>query len=182
MKLKPVTKKIEREIKKALDKVSERDTAKLVRMLLPAERVFLTGQGRSGLVAEAFAMRLVQLGMESHFVGEATSPGIGKKDLLVAVSGSGKTVVTKSIVLQARKAKAKVALITSDKRTEMAKKAELAVGIRARTKKGGKSSSEPMGSLFEQAALLYLDSVIILLMEKLGKKEKELRERHSNLE
>ncbi|KPK61431.1 MAG: hypothetical protein AMK73_07960, partial [Planctomycetes bacterium SM23_32] len=44
----------------------------LVRMILRANRVFVTGKGRSGLVAECFAMRLMQMGFDAHVPGEAT--------------------------------------------------------------------------------------------------------------
>ena len=51
-------------------------------------RIFLTGFGRSGLALQAFAMRLAQLGKETFFVGDTTTPAIQDKDLLIIASSS----------------------------------------------------------------------------------------------
>jgi hypothetical protein len=40
-------------------------------------RWFCSGQGRSGLVAQMVAMRLMHVGFDAHAVGEATAPAIG---------------------------------------------------------------------------------------------------------
>ena len=57
-------------------------------------RWFCSGQGRSGLVAQMVAMRLMHTGFDAHAVGEPTSPSIGEGDGLVMISGSGETPVT----------------------------------------------------------------------------------------
>ena len=57
-------------------------------------RWFFTGQGRSGLVAQMAAMRLMHVGFDAHAVGEATAPSIGADDGIVIISGSGETPVT----------------------------------------------------------------------------------------
>ncbi|MCG7851768.1 MAG: SIS domain-containing protein, partial [Methanosarcinaceae archaeon] len=41
--------------------------------ILKANNIFLMGAGRSGLVAKAFAMRLMQLGFNVFVVGESTT-------------------------------------------------------------------------------------------------------------
>ena len=71
--------------------IDPEETRKLRRTILDAERVYLAGAGRSGLIARAFAMRLVQLNLRVHFVGEATTPAITSSDVLVVCSGSGRT-------------------------------------------------------------------------------------------
>jgi 6-phospho-3-hexuloisomerase len=182
MKIKLITKEVEKELKRVLEKISEKDTSKFTNLILKSKNIFLTGQGRSGLVIEAFAMRLMQLGLKSHIVGQPTTPAIKKNDLLVAISGSGKTKITEDIIKQAKKSKAKICLITANKKSLMAKKSDLIIEIKAKTKLCKKKSIEPLGSLFEQASFLYLDSVIILLMKKLGKKEKFLKKRHSKVQ
>jgi len=63
----------------------------MVESIEGASRVFLLGAGRSGLVARAFAMRLVQLGLTAYVVGESITPAMTDKDLLIVVSGSGET-------------------------------------------------------------------------------------------
>ena len=57
-------------------------------------RWFAAGQGRSGLVAQMAAMRLMHVGFEAHVVGDATAPSIGAGDGLLVVSGSGETPAT----------------------------------------------------------------------------------------
>ncbi len=62
-------------------------------------------QGRSGLAAKAFAMRLMHLGISSYVVGETISPAIYDDDCIIAISGSGET---NTIVSAARIAKIEV--------------------------------------------------------------------------
>jgi 6-phospho-3-hexuloisomerase len=59
-----------------------------------SRRWYASGQGRSGLVAQMAAMRLMHVGFDAHVVGEATAPAIGSRDGLLVVSGSGETPVT----------------------------------------------------------------------------------------
>ena len=41
-----------------------------------APRLFIAGAGRSGLAMRAFAMRLMHLGKECHFLGDVTTPSV----------------------------------------------------------------------------------------------------------
>ena len=43
-------------------------------------------------------------------------------------------------------------------------------------------SFQPMSNLFEQNLIIILDTLTILLMEKMGIKQDELHSRHANLE
>ena len=63
----------------------------LASALLAAERIFVTGEGRSGFMARAFAMRLMHLGLPVFVIGETTTPAVRGGDTVVAVSGSGST-------------------------------------------------------------------------------------------
>ena len=67
--------------------------------ILRSRKVFIYGSGRSGLVGQLFAVRLVQLGLDVHFVGEMTTPIIGKEDLTLLISNTGRT---SSVVQTAR--------------------------------------------------------------------------------
>ena len=160
---------IQKELASVLESVSEKQTKKFVDLVAKTKRIFLTGSGRSGFVANSFAMRLVQLGLRVYVIGESTTPSTGKGDLLVVISGSGKTKLTEDIVLEARKAGTKICLITANKKSGISKKSELVVEIKAKTKTGRlgkgkgkvKKSIEPLGTLFEQSAFIYLDGVIL---------------------
>jgi len=175
--------KVGDEIDSVLDSVSENQTGKLINLIAKSKRVFVFGSGRSGLAAEAFAMRLVQLGKEAYVIGEPTTPEISKGDLLIVISGSGKTKVTNDIIKNLKKTKKpKIVLITANKKSEIAKKANFIIEIKAKTKASQVLKSiEPLGSLFEQATFVYLDSIVILLMKKLGKSEKSMRKKHSKI-
>jgi 6-phospho-3-hexuloisomerase len=170
------------ELESCLMAIDKKETKELVSKIIKANNIFLIGKGRSGLVAEAFAMRLMQLGLKSHAVGEPTAPGITKKDILIAISGSGDTESVIEAVKNAKKEKAIVCSLTSDKKSSIARKSGLVVHIKAKTKKQKKGSIEPLGSLFEQTVLLYLDVIVLLLMKKLKKTEKFMKKRHANLE
>jgi 6-phospho-3-hexuloisomerase len=54
-------------------------------------RWFTCGHGRSGLIAQLAAMRLMHLGFDAHLVGEATAPSVARDDGLVMISASGET-------------------------------------------------------------------------------------------
>src|ERR671921_217623 len=79
------------EINTIVQRVDPEEVAALVTELRLADRIFVTGAGRSGLVLKMAAMRLMHLGLTVHVVGETTSPAIRSGDLLLAASGSGTT-------------------------------------------------------------------------------------------
>lgn len=63
----------------------------LVDMLDQAKRIFISGAGRSKLVGNFFAMRLMHGGYDVSVVGEIVTPSIKAGDLLIIISGSGET-------------------------------------------------------------------------------------------
>lgn len=152
-----------------------------------ARRIFAAGAGRSGLAVRAFAMRLMHLGKAVHVLGDATTPSIGKGDLLLVGSGSGET---KSLVAAAEKARAcgaRIALNTMDDTSALGRLADVAVvlpGHSPKLQNSAKSapSVQPMGSAYEQLSLLVYDAVIMDLMAEMGQTEAEMFARHANLE
>ena len=86
--------KVEAEIKKVLSGIKAKDTEKLIDHILNAKNIFIVGQGRSGLMGRAFAMRLMHLGLRAYVVGEIVTPAIQGGDFLIAISGSGENQVT----------------------------------------------------------------------------------------
>ena len=117
----------------------------------------IIGCGRSGYIGKSFSMRLRHLGLKTG------------KNLLIVISGSGKS---KEIIKQVNKTKKRIILITMNKNSVIAKKADLVIELKA------KKSRQPMRSLFEQACLIYLDSIIMILMKKLKISEKQMWKRH----
>jgi 6-phospho-3-hexuloisomerase len=174
------------ELRHVLESVDEHSIAAMLRALRGVKRIFTAGKGRSGLQMQAFAMRLMHLGLQTFFVDDVTTPGIRKGDLLLIGSGSGHTP---SLVGYAQKAKslgAKIVLITADQTSPVAEQADIVLLLSAPTPKAQKritsQTIHPMGTLFEQALGLFSDLVILLLMEEMDIDAGEMFTRHANLE
>ncbi len=90
-------------------------------------KIFLAGAGRSGLVASLFANRLVHLGFRVNRVDEITAGPISKDDLLIVISGSGKTTSLLAMVENAKFAGAHLLLITLNLASPMAQEASCIV-------------------------------------------------------
>ena len=61
--------------------------------ILDSQRIFVTGLGRTGLMARGFAMRLMHLGRRVYHVGDVITPAIRQGDLLVICSRTGRSPV-----------------------------------------------------------------------------------------
>jgi len=151
-----------REIKKALKDISEGKSRKLVKEIVDAKKISVIGHGRSWHVAKSFAMRLKHLGLD---VGN-----VGNKNLTIVLSGSGETKDILKIVKKIKKGR--IICITAQEDSHIAKEADLIIEVRARR------SKQPMRSLFEQSALVYLDGIVIKLMKELKISEKEMWKKH----
>ncbi len=164
----------------------EEDRAQALLDLLtrPGARIFLLGEGRSGLVGRMFAMRLMHAGLSSFVIGESTTPAIAAGDLLIAISGSGKSRMVVELAAEAVKHGAVVAAITGDESSPLAALASVTVPLRTDSKASvhHANSSQFAGSLFEQSALLLGDAVFQLLTEHLHQTADVLLARHANLE
>ncbi|MBP2631400.1 MAG: 6-phospho 3-hexuloisomerase [Firmicutes bacterium] len=178
-------KKILGEIEQVIAQIEEERISQAAHYLLKAKRIFVIGEGRSGFMVKAFAMRLMHLGAQSYVLGETITPAIAPQDVLVAISGSGKT---HSVVWTAEKAKQTgviVLALTANAESQLAKTADTCLVIPAATKfrnEGKSESIQPLGSLFDQSAHIVFDSICLFYAE-LGKVSAEAAFRaHSNLE
>lgn len=163
-------------------------------MLISANNVFIIGLGRSGLVARAFAMRLMHLGISVYVVGETITPAINSKDCLLAISGSGETSFIISTAKISRKRNAKIIAVTSYQDSTLGELSDLIIHVKGRTKidsekdyirrqiNGKHQPLAPLGTLFEVSTLIFLEGVIAELMNKMGKTEEDLKKRHTVLE
>jgi 6-phospho-3-hexuloisomerase len=173
------------ELTSALDEVDTAAVDQLLRALLRAEKIFVYGQGRTGHVSRAFAVRLMHLGMNAHFVGETTTPPITRRDLCLVNSGTGRTRFVYHVAAAAKEAGAKLATITAHPEARIADMADIVVTIPAPTKGEvyhARGSRQPPGSLFEQATLLLLDAMVLALMDRLRITPRVLAKRHANIE
>jgi 6-phospho 3-hexuloisomerase len=80
-------------IKSSIESLDMKQVEKLIDKMLDSKdrKIFTVGMGRSGFVARAFALRLMNLGFNVYFLGETITPAAEKGDLLIAISGTGST-------------------------------------------------------------------------------------------
>lgn len=178
------------------ESLSDEEVEQFVGEILKARRIYVMGAGRSGLVAKAFAMRLMHLGFSSFVVGETITPAMSANDLMVVFSGSGKTKTVADISETAKEIGARLALISSNRESRIGRIADIIVIIEhqrddvkddgaefeIRQMMGEHKSFAPLGTLFETAAMIFADAVISRLMEITKIDEKELKDRHANIE
>jgi len=183
MKVREVFAEIEKDLGRALKEVSEAQIEDMVSKILGSRQIFLFGEGRSGLIARAFAMRLMQLGLKAYFVGETITPSIGTQDLLIICSGSGQSPVSYQIARTARKAGAGLFLITSSPQSPIGRLSQGYIKLTGPRKRApaGLKTIQPLGSVFEQAMLILLDAVVVLLKERRKIREEDMLARHANL-
>lgn len=182
-------------VARALDR---QQASRVIEMLAEARqegrKVMMVGIGRSGLVGRTFAMRLMHLGFNTYVLGETITPSISKGDLVIAISGSGTTQVVVSAVEAAKRMGAKVVAVTSFPDSLLARISDHVIRIPGRTKVakevdyfarqvlGIYEPLAPLGTLFEDAAMVFFDGVIVALMNRLGISEEDMLSRHANVE
>lgn len=186
--------KIIESVEQAVGGVAESNTEQVVDRLSQASSIFVFGAGRSGLVGKAFAMRLVHLGKTVHFIGDSTAPSITHNDVLIVISGSGKTSSVHLLTKAASQQGATVVCVTSDAESPIGQLASIVVEIPIKRESSQENdylarqlvakeiTPTPMGTLFELSAMLYCDTLVPVLMEKLHISETFMKKKHSNLE
>lgn len=185
-------------IKRAIDVIKDEQVNAMIDKLIEAyknkAKILVMGAGRTGLIGKAFAMRLLHLGYNVAVLGETIVPRIGNGDVVIALSGSGRTKLVVTAAETARNIGAHVIAITSYPDSPLAKLADTLVIVPGRTKiakeedyflrqiMGLHEPLAPLGTLFEDTLMVFLDGVIVELMHKLGKTEDDLMQIHANIE
>ncbi|MCC6054626.1 MAG: 6-phospho-3-hexuloisomerase [Thermosphaera sp.] len=185
-------------VSKAIELISDSEKDSMIDLLLNARkegrRIFVVGAGRSGLVAKAFAMRLTHMGFDVYVIGETITPPMRRDDILLAVSGSGRTKTVVAVAETARSIGARVVAITTYPDSPLGRVSDLVVRIPGRTKlaveedyivrqvRGLHEPLAPLGTLFEVTTMIFLDGIVVELMHKLGITEEEMKEKHANIE
>jgi 6-phospho-3-hexuloisomerase len=185
-------------IKIAMKELDMKEVEHLINRVLEArdKKIFTVGMGRSGFVARAFALRLMNLGFNVYFLGETITPAAEKGDLLIAISGTGSTKMVLTASLAAKEIGATVIAVTSFPNSPLGKIADLVLTIKGRTKAGMPREEDylarqiigerepltPLGSIFENNSMVFLDSLIVELMHRMGRTEEDLKRRHATIE
>lgn len=193
--VKEVSKWILAGIDGVIESIEDDDIHMMIEAILGAKdsKILLIGTGRSGFVGRAFALRLMHLGFNVYVSGETITPALSPEDLVMVLSGSGTTTTVVAQAEVAKKIGSKVVAVTSHPDSPLAKCADDIVVVKGRTKVDqirdyegrqirGEYDNAPLGTMFELSVMVFLDSVIAELMQKLGIHEIDLRRRHANTE
>ncbi|ADG13427.1 SIS domain-containing protein [Methanocaldococcus infernus] len=138
--------------------------------ILNAKRVFIFGVGRSGYIGRCFHIRLLHLNIDSYFLTDA--PAFKRGDLLIVISGSGETESVVNVAKKAKEIGEVIGVVCKCGNLKDIKLIKLPVE---------KNSFLPMGTAFEELALIFFDLVIAKLMRKLNLREEDIIKNHNNL-
>lgn len=187
-------------VEKAVEEIDESQVSRLIETIAsiygdPSRKILVMGAGRSGLVGKAFAMRLLHMGFNSYVLGETIVPSVRQGDLVLAISGSGRTRLIVTAAETAKMIGATVIAITSYPESPLGKLADIVVKVPGRTKLAERMDDyfarqilgiheplAPLGTLFEDTTMILLDGVVYSLMNMLGIGEDEMKRRHANIE
>ncbi|MGB9134350.1 MAG: 6-phospho-3-hexuloisomerase [Candidatus Bathyarchaeia archaeon] len=196
--LKAAAKEILQGAEKAISELDAEQVEILLKMIVETrkKKIFVVGMGRSGFVCRSFALRLMNLGFNVYFLGETITPAAGKEDLVIAISGIGMTKLVLTASSAAKEVRAKIVAITTYDKSPLGHIANHVVVLTGRTKMGWPREEDyltrqivgereplsPLGSIFENNCMIFLDSLIVELMYRLNKTEDELKRRHATME
>jgi len=174
-----------KELEQVFARIDVRQIEQLMQEIIQAHKIFLIGVGREGLSTRSFAMRLMHLGKESHWIWDDTTPSIGSEDLLIATSGSGEIGHIHYVVNEAKNAGARIAVVTGTPDRKTPQLADVVLWVPAAVFHGKDNvvpSIQLMGNLFEQALFITFDQIIMMLVEKMGIHKGDMVGRDRNVE
>ncbi|RSJ06081.1 6-phospho-3-hexuloisomerase [Streptococcus mitis] len=178
--------KILNELLHNAEKISSEQLSIFLEEIKRAKHIFLSGAGRSGIVIQSFANRLMHLGFDVSIVGEISSPHSQPGDLLIICSGSGETDSLKFLAKKAVESGVKIGLVTMKLDSTIGNLASSSLILPGTTKNennwNSKGFKQPMGSAFEQLAFLTFDSLILNLMDDTGETSETMFNRHADFE
>lgn len=83
--------KIINELSNIPEPLRDKERKRVIKLIHDSKHIFVSGSGRSGLMVDGFANRLLQLGLSVSVVGEITSPHTHSNDLIIFNSASGQS-------------------------------------------------------------------------------------------
>ncbi len=177
MKYETWTTLVQEGIKQIIKSTDPLEISGFAKRIQSADRIFLMGSGRTGLVVEMFAMRLTQLGLPVFVVSQPTTPALEKTDLLILVSGSGETGEILNAAKKAIEIGADTYGVTQNK--------DSSLGNLIKEKLIIPSPPEEVkalnGTLFEMSLLITCDAVVAEVLEITDQSFEEMTKRHANL-
>ncbi|MEA2071837.1 MAG: SIS domain-containing protein [Asgard group archaeon] len=148
-------------------------------------KIFWIGAGLSGIVASMHAMRFQHLGFNIHLPDDWRFRN--KRDILVAISGSGSTPFTNQFISEANTKGMDTIGVSSKIDSPFAKEASILIKVPGRHDPESwynrPVEEKPfLETQFEFAAAIVMESIIAQLAVHKGITEKEMKGRHANIE
>lgn len=177
-----LVKKVIEENNTVLMRVDPKEVDTLIDYITKAKQIQIFSMGRCQLSVRGFAMRLAHMGLKTHVVYDTVTPAIGPGDLLIGHCFANN--VELNVAREAKKAGAKIVLITPHPDNEHGKLADFCVRLPGQIWGHADEvpSIQPMASLLEQSLLLFTDIVVMMLIDRMKVSMKEMQARHTNLE
>lgn len=169
------------EIISVLSKIDSKQLENVVDSISKDSRIFVDGEGRSGLMGKGFAMRLMHLGYRVYSVGETITPAVLKNDIYFSISGSGESG---NVALNTKKAKEKgcnIIAVTSKAGSTIGSLADILIVVPGTTKGDSgeqRKSVQLLSSLFDQSLHIVLDALCLLLSKKDNVSNNEATAKH----
>lgn len=151
-------------------------------LVLTGKKVFIYGAGRSGMVGRMFAQRLMHLDIPTFYLSETITPAFNLDDCIIIISGSGETLSPIAIADGAKKIGGSLVVLTANPKSTIGLLADEVVVIKGQTKDVKQESLAPFTSLFDITALVTLDSLARVIMNRIGKTELDIHRTHATLE
>ncbi len=165
-------------VTQALSTLEPETVSRVVALLDSAPKIFTYGAGRSGIIARAFAMRLVQTGLTAFVIGESVTPIVHRGDVVVIFSNRGESQTSVQTANIVRREGAELVVITARGNSKLAHAASLLVPLPL-PDDPQRMRWAPLGTLFESASLRLSDGLVAALMVRRGETEESLRRRHA---
>lgn len=162
--------KILAEHRQVFEKLDQAGMRRFIDEVEKHDRIFLIGVGREGMATRAFAMRLMHMGKEIHWIWDDTTPSIGEGDMLIATLGDGRIGHIDYVCRRAKEAGAMICVVTGSPSGITAKEvADQVFFVPAAVYRGTDDvvpSFQPMGNLFEQCLLIVFDMIIMTIVDE----------------
>jgi len=174
------------ELGTVFDRLDEAKVNEVIEAIATAGTTVVFGGGRERLQIMGFAMRMYHMGVPVAVEGDMTTPPVGPGDLFLVTVGPGEISTALALIDVARKAGAKVAVVTAQPNGRAPRLADVVLHLPAQTMADdqgvARRSVLPMGSLYEGALFVLFEIMVLKLRDRLGVTPEAMRARHTNLE
>ncbi len=165
-------------VTRALERVDPQAVRRAVALLNGAPSIFVYGAGRSGIIARAFAMRLVQLGLRAYVIGETVTPIVRRGDAVFIVSNQGESYSSLQTANIVRREGAELIVLTAAPSSKLAHAASVLLALDLQDGRIHRAYA-PLGTVFEAATLRLTDGLVAELLQARGESEESMRRRHA---